>query len=156
ESAIHRVVEVGDVHVDTAGNAVVLTGSVPDAASAERVMSIARAHFPDKAGADIVNLLAIGGNQQVMMEVTVSEISRSKSRRIGTNWIANFTSDGGTKVWFAHQLIDGLGLTNFFGSAFPIGTGVYELFVNALEENGVGKILAQPTLVARTGATAKF
>src|SRR6185436_4557875 len=39
ESAIHRVVEVGDVHVDTAGNAVVLTGSVPDAASVERVMS---------------------------------------------------------------------------------------------------------------------
>ena len=39
---------------------------------------------------------------------------------------------------------------------FPIGTGVYELFVDALEENGVGKILAEPTLVARTGQTARF
>jgi pilus assembly protein CpaC len=45
---------------------------------------------------------------------------------------------------------------NLLGHAFPIGTGFYNLFVRALDEKGVGKILATPTLVARTGETAKF
>src|SRR5262245_33541529 len=104
ESAIHRVIEVGDVHVDTAGNAVVLTGSVPDAATVERVMSVARAHFPEKAEGDIVNLLTVGGNQQVMIEVTVSEINRTKNRAIATNWYARLSHNH--KELF--QRIDGL------------------------------------------------
>ena len=45
---------------------------------------------------------------------------------------------------------------NLIGSAFPIGTGTYAFFVNALDETGAGKILAEPTLVARTGETARF
>lgn len=171
ESAIHRVIEVGDVHVDTAGNAVVLTGSVPDAASVERVLSVARAHFPEKAEGNLINLLTVGGNQQVMIEVTVSEINRDKNRGIGTNFTALITSNG--KQFDVFNRVGGLSRPtidtftgvetvefadsiNFLGSAFPIGTGIYELFVQALDENGVGKILAEPTLVARTGETARF
>jgi pilus assembly protein CpaC len=175
ESAIHRVIEVGDVHVDTAGNAVVITGSVPDAASVERVLSLARAHFPEKTDTDLINLLTVGGNQQVMIEVTVSEIDRDKNRGISTNFAAEITSNG--KLFNVFNRIGGLSRpvvdinpvtgetvsrtifadsVNFLGSAVPIGTGAYELFVIALEENGIGKILATPTLVARTGQTARF
>jgi len=170
ESAIQRVIEVGDVHVDSAGNAVVLRGSVPDASAVERVLSITRAHFPDKKDAEIVNLLTVGGNQQVMIEVTVSEINRDKGRTLATNWYARLSNNQKELM----QRIDGLttpeddedtGLVktilfsdsiNFLATSFPIGNGIYELFVNALEENGVGKILATPTLVARTGETARF
>ncbi len=170
ESAIHRVIEVGDVHVDSAGNAIVLRGSVPDAATVERVLSIARAHFRDKKDAEIINLLTVGGNQQVMIEVTVSEINRDKGRTLATNWYARLSNNQKELM----QRIDGLtsptddpdtGLVktiefadsiNFLATSFPIGNGIYELFVNALEEAGVGKILATPTLVARTGETARF
>ncbi len=171
ESEIQRVIEVGDVHVESAGEAVLLTGSVPDAAAVERVLSIAGAHFPDKRDGGIVNLLTVGGNQQVMIEVTVSEINRTKDRAISTNFAARITSNG--KTFEVFNMLDGLitpqfdvttgrefiefsPVVNFIGSAFPIGTGVYELFVNALDEDGVGKILAEPTLVARSGETAKF
>jgi pilus assembly protein CpaC len=173
ESEIRRVIGVGDVHVESAGDSVVLNGSVPDAASVERVLSIAKAHFPDKEGAGIVNLLTVGGNQQVMIEVTVSEINRTKNRAMQTNFAATITHDN--HIFHFHNMIDALAVpsphnagnafgdpgvfspvVNFLGSAFPIGTGVYELFVNALDENGVGKILAAPTLVARTGETARF
>jgi pilus assembly protein CpaC len=167
ESEIQRVIGVGDVHVESAGDSVVLSGSVPDAASVEHVVAIARAHFPDKKGQGIVNLLTVGGNQQVMIEVTVSEINRSKNRAIQTNFAAEITRNG-EQVFEAFNMIDNLispqvdgtilfsPVVNFLGSAFPIGTGVYTLFVNALDENGVGKILAEPTLVARTGETARF
>jgi pilus assembly protein CpaC len=172
ESEIQRVLGVGEVHVESAGSSVVLTGSMPDAASVENAMNIARAHFPDDKG--IVNMLSVGGNQQVLIEVTVSEINRTKNRAIGTNFAATITSGGET--WhFVNRIdqlitpttnIDEFGnvietitfspAVNFLGSAFPIGSGVYELFVNALDEDGVGKILAEPTLVARTGETARF
>src|SRR5688572_16171905 len=166
ESEIQRVIGVGDVHVGSAGNSVVLSGSVPDAASVESVVAIARAHFPDK-DQGIVNLLTVGGNQQVLIEVTVSEINRSDNRAIQTNFAAEITRNG-EQVFEAFNMIDNLispqvdgtilfsPVVNFLGSAFPIGTGVYTLFVNALDENGVGKILAEPTLVARTGETARF
>ena len=87
ESEIQRVIGVGEVHVESAGESVILTGSVPDAATVDRVLSIAGAHYPEaKEGGGIVNLLTVGGNQQVMIEVTVSEINRIKNRGIATNF----------------------------------------------------------------------
>src|SRR6185436_1763244 len=154
ESEIQRVIGVGDVHVESAGNSIVLTGSVPDAASVENVLSIAKAHFPAKDNA-IVNLLTVGGNQQVMIEVTVSEINRTKNRGMQTNFAATITR--GDQIFHFHNMIDALSqpdphntlsplpdpgvfspVVNFLGSAFPIGSGIYELFVNALDENGIG------------------
>jgi pilus assembly protein CpaC len=174
ESEIQRVIQVGDVHVQSAGKSILLTGSVPDAATVDRVMSVARAHFPEKSKeGGIVNLLEVGGNQQVMIEVTVSEINRTKNRDMQTNFAAYITQNHNTV--HIHQMIDQLAVpnphntlsrgpdagtfspvVNFLGSAFPVGAGIYELFVNALDEDGVGKILAQPTLIARTGQSAKF
>ena len=171
ESEINRVVGVGDVRVDSAGDSIVLTGSVPDAASLERVLSVARAFFPEKESGEIVNLLSVGGNQQVMIEIVVSEMSRDLRKAIGTNFAASITRNGDTFFEF-NNLIDGLtrptvdaelgeiiefsDQVNFLGSAFPIGTGAYQLFINALDETGLGKILAEPTLIARTGETANF
>ena len=54
-------------------------------------MSVARAHFPEKEDADIINLITVGGNQQVMIEVTVSEINRTKNRGIATNFFGRVT-----------------------------------------------------------------
>jgi pilus assembly protein CpaC len=171
ESAIRRVADVSDVHIDSAGSSLVISGSAPDAAAVERVMNIARAQFPDKAAAQIVNMMTVGGDQQVMIDVTVSEINRDDKKGIGTNWAAQITRNG-DQVWIFSQRIGGLTdpliqggnlvnttfgqAINFLGFAFPIGTGIYELFVNAIDEKGVGKILARPTLVARTGEKARF
>jgi pilus assembly protein CpaC len=171
EAEIQRVANVSGVHLDNAGNAVVVSGAVPDAASVERVISVAKAHFSEKSG-DLINLLTVGGNQQVMIDVTVSEINRDKLRGLSTNFAAQITRNG-NQQWFVWNRLGGLTRSilnsdgtlnhfefddniNFLGSVFPIGTGLYYLFVEALDESGVGKVLAQPTLVARTGETAKF
>jgi pilus assembly protein CpaC len=172
ESEIRRVIEVGDVRVSAAGASVVLTGSVPDAVSVERAVNIARAYFPEKGEGGIINLLDVGGNQQVMIEVTVSEVNRDLRKEIGTNFAASIINDG-DQVFEVFNLIDRLAApevidpvgpeviefadtVNLIGTAFPIGTGTYALFVNALDETGAAKILAEPTLVARTGETARF
>ncbi|MEM7411137.1 MAG: type II and III secretion system protein family protein [Myxococcota bacterium] len=177
EREIRRVVDVGDVRVDSAGESIVLTGSVPDAATVERVLAVASAYFKkkdEKEEGEVINLLTVGGNQQVMIEVTVSEMSRSLTRTIGTNFAASIVQNG-ERTFDVFNSIDGLARpdqvevggalqeivefsdqVNFIGSAFPIGTGVYQFYVNALAETGLGKVLAEPTLVARTGETARF
>jgi len=177
ESEIRRAIPEADITVGAAGNSIVLNGTVPDAATLERVMAITGAFFPEKKknAGGIVNLLSVGGNQQVMIEVTVSEMNRDLRKAIGTNFAATITRNGDQTFNFFNT-IDGLtsptvvddgmgGLAqviefseqvNLIGTAFPIGTGVYQLFVNALDETGLGKILAEPTLVARTGETARF
>jgi pilus assembly protein CpaC len=110
----------------------------------------------------------VGGNQQVMIEVTVSEINRTRNRAIGTNFAAINGND-----WAVFNLLDGLTnptvstngalsaiqfaqSVNLIGSVFELGGASYFFFVNALDETGMGKILAKPTLVARTGETAHF
>src|SRR6185436_8779291 len=69
----------------------------------QHVISVAKAHLGDnKEG--IVNLLEVGGNQQVMIEVTVSEVNRTKGRAIASNWAANIEHDG--KFFSAEALLD--------------------------------------------------
>ena len=41
----------------------------------------------------MVNLLDVGGNHQVMIEITIAEINRQLTRRIGSNW--SWASEGG-------------------------------------------------------------
>jgi pilus assembly protein CpaC len=91
--------------------------------------------------------------------VTVSEINRTRTKEIGTNFAATILNDSGDQVFEVVSAIDNLlssQTTELFALGAGIGTGTYELFVNALDETGVGKILAEPTLVARTGETARF
>ena len=177
EREIRRVIDVGDVRVDSAGESIVLTGSVPDAATVERVLAVADAYFKkkdEKEEGSVINLLTVGGNQQVMIEVTVSEMSRSVRRTIGTNFAATIVQNGDRTFDIFNriddlarpelrdvggalqQVIEFSNQVNFLGSAFPIGTGTYQFFVNALAETGLGKVLAEPVLVARTGETARF
>lgn len=174
EAEIRRVVPESNVTVGSAGNSIVLSGSVPDAATLERVLAIAGAFFPEKKRDEggIVNLVSVGGNQQVMIEVTVSEMSRDLRKAIGTNFAATIMSNG--QEYFFMNSLDGLTSLELMQSGgaldsfitfseqvnllgfFPIGSGIYQFFVNALDETGLGKILAEPTLVARTGEEARF
>ena len=177
EAEIRRTVPGSDVRVSSAGESVVLSGYVVNAAMLERVLAVAGAFYPERRREEggVVNLLEVGGNQQVLIEVTVSEMSRNLRKAIGTNFAATITDGRDTFELFniiggltsptsltgpsgevVGELIEFSDQVNFLGSAFPIGSGVYQLFVNALDETGVGKILAEPTLVARTGKTARF
>ena len=65
-----------------------LSGAVSSAAALVQVVELARAYAPaGKEGQSrLINLLEVGGVQQVMLEVRVSEMSRSLSRRLGFNF----------------------------------------------------------------------
>ena len=63
---------------------VVLTGSAPDADSAEKIEEIAGI-FSQR----VVNHLRVSGTQQVLLRCTVAEVNRTATRQLGFNgWIA--------------------------------------------------------------------
>jgi pilus assembly protein CpaC len=176
EHRIRSVLGTPGVRVESAGKAVVLTGTVPSPVHADRAVAVAKAFF-DKQSADrVVNALEIGGNQQVMIEVVMAEMQRS----LGRNMTVNFASviEAGGKIYgFDSMLgslmsIDERALTldpaslaktfNFTdridlaGTFIKEGDFLIDTFIEAAQERGLAKVLAKPTLLARSGQAASF
>ena len=69
------------LQVLTAGEGIVLKGSVSSAPVLAQVLAIAEPFAKDK----VVNLIEVGGVQQVMLEVRIAEMSRDTARKLGIN-----------------------------------------------------------------------
>ena len=142
-----------------------LTGMVKDAGMASRAAQLASAF----AGDNVINMLAVGSPQQVMLEVRFAEVTRNVGERLGVSGFAGsldgdfrgVTGNGAAAVSdpvLGNRLqIDPI-LDNFgvFSALFQLGDVDIEAFLNALEEQGLSKTLAEPTLVALSGEKASF
>ena len=171
ERRLRAVLDTDGINVESVGNAVVLTGSVPSPVLAERAMAIANAYFPrdekKQARRTVVNALEVGGNQQVMLEVIIAEMSRSLGRRFKVNWDTMIETAGKTFTFtnFLGDLVslddDGENLlvrsgVDFIGTFKDPGNFAISYFVEAAVDKNLAKILAKPTLLARSGQTASF
>jgi len=80
-----------NINVTSTRSGIVLSGSVSNAATLSQVLSLAESYVsPDKKGESqkLINLLEVGGAYQVMLEVRVSEMSKSIGRKLGINFSA--------------------------------------------------------------------
>jgi pilus assembly protein CpaC len=157
------------INVSTAGDLVVLSGEVSDVRVPERAAEVAQLHAEK-----VANLIKVVGNQQVQLEVKFAEVSRSGLRELGMNF---FHQDPGGR--FVSGLTNpGLAIDGFTGVPGtggaqtppiqgPPGAGFSVFFsglpsfpfsavLNVLEQSGLAKIMAEPTLVALSGQEAKF
>lgn len=155
-------------------DSVVLTGSVPDAASAERVMEIARVF-----SSNVLNQMQVAGTQQILLRCTIAEMNRSAGRQLGFNgWMAG---DDFKDMFFINNLDginpanigaprgalatadipfavgdDGIPVTGRSTLSFGFPRAQMQIFVQALRENGILRVLAEPNLVALNGQEASF
>ena len=128
---------VGNETVDQAGNLAygfVNAGGVARLPGAE-----------DLQTSSIINLLHVPGEQQVMLKVRIAEINRTAARELGVDF---------------RYLGDNFSISNFLGGVGNI-TAILDnmdvqLFIRAFSTNGVGKLLAEPTLVTISGQSATF
>jgi pilus assembly protein CpaC len=142
--------------VSSVNGRIMLGGSAPDAVTVDKAMAIAK-----QFGADVINSVKVNAPQQVMLEVRFVEASRSAGRELGVNWQAvqqNLLAGGaGVGVGVGTgALISG---TAPFGAVVGrmLGNGVQaDTLLQALEERGVVRRLAEPNLVALSGDTASF
>jgi pilus assembly protein CpaC len=153
-----------DISVMATHDHVTLSGAVSNLARQSRALEIAEPYAPKK----VVNLLQVGGAQQVMLEVRVAEMDRNLIRRIGVN-MAGVGQGGNFGVTALNSITE---LTGPGAGGGPLGqlvTGAVNAlvrfqtgditwtgFIDALKQEDVVKVLAKPTLVAISGQEAQF
>jgi pilus assembly protein CpaC len=176
EHRIESVLGTPGVRVESAGESVVLTGTVPSPVHAERALAVAKAFFPKKPENHVVNALTVGGNQQVMLEVVIAEMQRSLGRNMTVNF-STLIETGGKVYGFDNMLgslmsiderelaLDPASIAKSFnftdridlaGSFINEGDFLIDAFIEAAQEKGLAKVLAKPTLLARSGQAASF
>ena len=164
-SQLGQLVPNQTIDVRISNESVILSGLVSDSGAADRAMQIAKSYAGDK----VINLIAMGGSQQVMLEVRFAEVNRQLGEKLGVSAFGQ--SRGGTfdaAVGASAQLVpdaNGIGImklgaiTDAFGvfrKTFNLGDLGIEATLDALERRGFSKTLAQPTLIALSGEKASF
>jgi len=117
----------------------------------------------------IINLMTIGGAQQVMLEVTVAEVQRTLTKRFESNFNffqnnGNFDIGGGTVggnfVTENSVLKPVFGVPSFETSgllgSFVDGDTLFTLALDIAKDSGVAKVLAEPNLTTLSGSKAEF
>ena len=128
----------------TAGDAKVAAGTTLS------VSSTGGAAAANVAGAKVVNLLQIAEAQQVMLEVTVAEVSKTLIDKLGANFLTTRRNGNWLFGIGSNLLTGGAGLLSALKNN---GNG---LSIDAQKDDGLIKILAEPNLVAISGQEASF
>lgn len=151
-----------DIQVKPAGNSILLVGNVANASEATQAMDIANAFVGISGeGANatkgaVINSLTIRGRDQVMVKVTVSEIARKAIKQLGINSTGEWRLG---KFSITPSIDTPFSLQPQQLAATAIGAGVgnsTNFTLRALERAGLSRVLAEPTVTAISGESAKF
>jgi pilus assembly protein CpaC len=175
---LKRFLPDSDVKVEIISDNIVLSGTVRTPQDSTQAEKLARAFLKggeattrnitaqgnngdadifaeNRQTSQIVNLLTIEGEDQVTLKVTVAEVSRQVMKQLGFNG-----SISGSKGALAFSNPSNLGnAVNTFGMSSLTGTlGATSIasYMNAMEQAGVMRTLAEPSLTAISGQQAKF
>lgn len=139
------------IEVRGSASTVVLSGVVSSADAAASAQTIADSFASGK----VTNLLQVKGSQQVMLAVRFAEMKRSVVKQLGveTNLLST-GSDATLGVNTGGVLAQAFGTISLTDITF--GQTSLDVYLDALEQKGVVKTLAEPNLIALSGETASF
>ena len=158
EAAVSRLLPGASVHIETLQNGLAVSGQVKTAADADRVMQIVRGYLP--AGQTVDNRLSVASSIQVNLRVRIAEMSRNLVRQLGVNWeaLGNIGTIGKFPVFPALTLNANKDLVTPIVNPFnPLSLGGnFNALIDALAQDELVHILAQPNLAAVSGEAASF
>ena len=151
-----------NIVTQTINDTIVLTGEVDSPEEAQRAEDIAQGFVKDvnssggtPAAGLVVNSLTIRGRDQVMLKVTVAEVSRAIAKQLGLT-----SSTWGPFTQFNPFGINGNIATSGTGQSSGITlhnpSNTVSATLQAFERYGVTHVLAEPTVSAVSGETATF
>jgi pilus assembly protein CpaC len=179
---LHQVLPKEKIAVEAAGDSVVLSGEVSGPVAQDTAMALA-APFSGGKKEKVINLMHIGGVQQVMLEVRVAEISRTLLDRMGVNLniispsgnfgvqqinqLASIGSlvrsmnpaaapSGGTSGSPGLAFAQGMSSNLTALAGFKAGGLLWTMFFDILKQKNLGRVLAEPNLVTTSGQEASF
>lgn len=147
---LQQILPGEQIEVRTANDGIVLSGQVSSTAKLDRALDLANRYAPDR----VSNLMVVGGTQQVMLKVRFAEMNRTVGKAlsgslsmVGTGSDATIGAGGGTPLEGA---LGGVGVS------FGVGDFAFEVALEALENKGMVRTLAEPNLTALSGQEARF
>lgn len=184
--AIKQVLPSANIKAEFVGGRLVLKGMVKNASDAEVALRIAQGFAGSEssgsagsAGSDsgIINMMTTTADNQVMLLVRVAEVNRDISQAFGIQWNL-YGADGDFKTGlfsprgplttpaegndtfrpgFDSYNVGGLNPSPYqtFLSYFGENLGV-DVLLEALEDEKMATVLAEPNLTALSGETASF
>ncbi|MWV21843.1 type II and III secretion system protein family protein [Methylobacterium sp. 2A] len=179
---LNQSIPGGRFDVRSSGASVLLSGSVNSSADAQQAIDIANAFVGLGGGGGasgapsggvvagargaVINNLSIRNKDQVMLRVTVVEVSRNVLKQFGINLNGNWSAlnplgNATTSPALVNNLpfpITG-GTTptgNQLQASVRAGGFSLQATLKAFEQAGVSRVLAEPTLTAISGEAAKF
>jgi pilus assembly protein CpaC len=156
-AALKQTMPGADIQIDGVGDGVVLSGSAATPIEAQQAADLAARLV---GGTDkVVNSIVVRGRDEVMLKVTVAEVSRSIIKQLGIdlsatlNYGTSVVNFNNTNPFTAtgQPLVGGNATTASFGS-----TPSVKATIRAMESAGVVRTLAEPNLTAISGESATF
>jgi pilus assembly protein CpaC len=183
---LNTAIPGNQIHVRTVENTIILTGSVASAEEAQKALDIANGFVNDSAASGasgtsisisngssgaapgasggagksssaqgrVINALTIRGIDQVSLRVTVAEVRREIIKQLGVN-----LSGSGPNGSFTLEnpfAVNGAITTSEGILNWAKGNQNFSATLQAFERQGVAHTLAEPTVTAVSGETAKF
>lgn len=163
-----------NVDVSGAPGSLVLTGQAHSAADADAVVQAVLPMLAEKEA--LINRMTVDRPLQVQLRVRITEVDRNITQQLGINWqalgntVGNFYGGvfSGRQLYNYNQpLTSSTGQVSYpvnlptnnaysiFG-AFKTGSTDIRALVDALNQEGLLTVLAEPNLVALSGQTASF
>ena len=159
------------VKVSSIMDTVILSGTVPDVRTSDRIFDIAGIY-----SGKIKNHMDVAGVQQIQLRVTIAEVGRTAVRALGINFQAAGGTAFGASMPGAIQPLsmgwpDGVPVAGTMPFAVTGGDQIVspsvtifggltranlQAFIIAMQNNNLMHILAEPTLITLNGRTASF
>ena len=160
--ALRSLLPESDVMARSVDGAIVLSGAVTNPVEAEDARRLS-ARFTGEED-EVINRLSVVGHNQVNLRVRIAEVSRDALKQLGFNWESFFEIGGfvgalaiGNPVLAAggflrspDPAIDNVGISYNAGDVSINGV------LDALADEGLVSILAEPNLTAVSGQSANF
>ncbi|MBC7802219.1 MAG: type II and III secretion system protein family protein [Gemmatimonadaceae bacterium] len=151
EASVARLMPGARVRVTPQAKGLLLTGEVASPADAARTVSILKGYMAD--GQTVDNQLSVRSAVQVTLRVRIVEMSRTVTRSLGVNWQA-MGSIG--KFTTAFLTSNPLTFAPLAATRALLGTPDVNAIVDALAQDNLAKILAEPNLTVMSGESASF
>ncbi len=159
-AAIRRTLPGRDVRAEPTGNGLELSGTVGTAGDAEQAARLARGFLTEKQV--LANRLQVQSGVQVNLRVRIAEMSRTLTRELGVNWQALGSLGRYGAIGFATANP----LTFLGANAASLGAGYAKAsrtgftdvnaMIDALSQDQLVRILAEPNLTTMSGEPASF
>ena len=178
-STLTQVLPGSQVRVRSVDGGIVLTGQVRSPADADDARRLAARFLVE--GEEVINQLQVVGSSQVNLRVRVAEVAKEIINEFGFNWDAAFNADGAILGIATGNPVLPLGLPEDLASVNTIspapggsfltrnGLEANSIFgrysrgnwdvnslIDALAQDNLVTLLAEPNLTAITGETASF